>query len=413
MERISRYSLVLVAILTCAIILPKVYWMAFDKPINTPFVLYSCTDDDFMLQYKSDKGMEREDTRGNKYSQAEYEQKLPLMYTRQLLVSGIMPDSIKGVAMDMHDLSKTKSTFRYKPEYMNGPQPELYPLFESESGRATLEMPEDFFRINWRIEFINAKTNRIDEEKSQLFSAVLYKKGFDFPAKSISGLPTTRKSCDEGYLITDSSDQLFHLKMMEGNPIVTKVKLPEDLKFKFISCVDFKDKKYYAYLFSDKNEIYILTQDLYELIKLPVEGFVPETCELQILGDIFHYNVIVKSEDHLKVDVLNYSDYRKIDTYEKSWLKRSDRQTGKIAASIFPVQLSMSNKNSKFTNFYLENSAGFFWLIVNLFLAGIHLFFLMKRKAKLNKHIFDLSVVAITGIFGFIAVNFFQNKFFD
>lgn len=413
MERISRYFLVLVAIMTCAIVLPKVYWMAFDKPISTPFVLYSCTDNDFMVQYKTVKGMVREDTRGNNYTQKEYEQKLPLMYTRQLLVSGIMPDSINGVAMDMHELGRTKSNFRFKPEFMNAPQAELFPLFESESERATLEMPEDFFRINWRIEFIVAKTNQIDEVKSQLFSSALYKKGFDFPAKSISGLATTRKSCDEGYLITDSSDQLFHLKMLESKPFVRKIKLPEGLKFKFISCVDFKDKKYYAYLFSDKNEIYILTQDLYELIKLPVEGFNPETCELQIFGDIFHYNVIVKSDDHLKADVLNYSDYQKTGSFEKSWLKRSDRQTGKIAAAIFPVQLNMSAKNSKFTNFYLERSAGYFWLIVNLFLAGIHLFFLIRRKARLNKHIFDLTVVAITGIFGFIAVNFFQNKFFD
>jgi len=404
---------VLVAIITCAIILPKVYWMAFDKPISTPFVMYSCTDDDFMILQSENGEPQRVDTRGNKYTREEYEQKLPLMYTRQLLISGIMPDTIKGVAMDMHELSKTKSTFRYKPEYMNGPQPRLYPLFESESGRANLEMPEDFFRINWRIEFINAKTNQIDEDKSQLFSSVLYKKGFEFPAKSIAGLPTTRKSCDEGYLIIDSSDQLFHLKMMEGNPFVAKVKLPEGLKFKFISCVDFKDKKYYAYLFSDKNEIYILTQDVYELVKLPVEGFDPNDCELQIFGDIFHYNLIIRTDDHLKVDVLNYSDYQKVNTYEKSWLKRSERPTGKIAASIFPVQLKMSDKNSNFTNFYLEFSAGFFWLILNLILAGIHLLLLMQRKAMLGKHIVDIAIIATTGIFGFIAVNFFQNKFYD
>jgi len=413
MERISRYILVLVAIITCAIIIPKVYWMAFDKPISTPFVMYSCTDDDFMIIQSENGEMQRVDTRGNKYTREEYEQKLPLMYTRQLLISGIMPDTIKGVAMDMHELSRTKSTFRFKPEYMNGPQPKLYPLFESESGRANIEMPDDFFRISWRIEFINASTNKIDEDKSQLFSAALYKKGFEFPAKSIAGLPTTRKSCDEGYLIIDSNDQLFHLKMMEGNPFVAKVKLPEGLTFKFISCVDFKDKKYYAYLFSEEDDIYILTQDTYELVKLPIEGFDSDNCELQIYGDIFHYNVIVKSEDHIKVDVLNYSDYQKIDTYEKSWLKRSEHPTGKIAAAIFPTQLKMSDRNSNFTNFYFEWSAGIFWLIVNLILGIVHLVILIKRKAKLNKHIFDLSVVALTGVFGFIAVNFFQNKFFD
>lgn len=413
MERLSRYILVLIAIITCAVMLPQLYWMAFDKPINIPYVMYSCTDDDFLIRQTQNEKVEWIDTHGNSYTREEYEQKLPMMYTRQLLVSGTMPDTIKGLAMDMHVLNKAKSIFNFKPDAMNGPQPRLFPLFESESGRANLEMPDDYFRITWRIEFINASTNKIDEQKSNLFSGALSKKGFTFPAKSISGLPTTRKSCDEGYLIIDAADQLFHLKMMEGHPFVRKVELPANLKFKFISCVDFKDKKYYAYLFSDQNEIYILTQDLYELVKLPVEGFNADNCELRILGDIFHYNVSIQAENKLKVFALNYADFQKVDTYEKSWMKRSERPKGKIAATLFPFQLKLSNKYSSFTNFYFEFSSGFFWVIVNLLFVAAHLLFLLKRNAKIGKNLIDLSVIAATGIFGFIAVNFFQNKFYD
>lgn len=413
MERISRYILVLVTIITCAIILPSVYWMAFDKPISVPFVMYSCTDDDFLITQPVNGDVERTDTHGNKYTREEYEQRLPLLYTRQLLVSGTMPDSIKGVPMDMHELSKAKSTFRYKPADKNAPQPKLYPLFESESGRANLEMPDDYFRITWRIEFINAASNKIDEPKSQLFSAALYKKGFAFPARSISGLPTTRKSCDEGYFIIDSSEQLFHVKMVQGKPYVFKVDLPQGFKIQYINCVDNKDKKFYAYLFGDDNGIYILTQDDYQLIKLPVDGFDPDNCELRIFGDLFHYDVSIQADDHMQVDVLKYSDYTKVDTYKKTWLKRSDLPTGKIAAAIFPIQLSMSDKNSSFTNFYFVLPAGLWWLIVNLILAGIHFLILARRKAKTGKHLIDLAIIAVTGIFGFIAVNFFQNKFFD
>ena len=413
MERISRYILVLVAIITCAIVLPQLYWIAFDKPVRVPFVLYSCTDNDFMIQYTSDSGLVREDTRGNKYSLEEYEQKLPLLYTRQLLVAGTMPDTIKGMVINMPALSKAKSTFSYSPEQMNSPQPKLFPLFESELGRGKLEMPEDFFRINWRMEFIDAETNQINEAKSRLFSVALYQKGFAFPAKQIAGLPTARKSCDEGCFLIDSNDQLFHLKMRKGKPYVANVDLPAGLKFKFIRCVDFKDKKYYAYLFSENNEIYILTQDEYEMIKLPVDGFDPGCCNLRILGDIFHYNVIIQSENQLKVDALNYSDYQKVDEYQKNWLKRSDRPAGKVFAALFPAQIKMSDENSNFVNFYFELSSGFLWLFSNLAWAIIHLFLLFRRKVMPGKYIIDLGVVTFTGIFGFIAVNFFQNKFFD
>ena len=60
------------------------------------------------------------------------------------------------------------------------------------------------------MEFIVARTNKINEEKSQLFTEALTAEGFIFPADIIAGLPTTRKSHDEGYFITDSEGTLFH-----------------------------------------------------------------------------------------------------------------------------------------------------------------------------------------------------------
>ena len=409
MEKLSRYILVLVAILVASIVLPELYWMAFDKPIRTPFVMYSCTDNDFMIY--DTENMVRHDTRGNTYTREEMEEKLPLMYVRQLLMVEKMPDSINGFEMDMHEISKARSTFRYKPDDLHSPKPALYPMFESESGRANLEMPLDFFRINWRIEFIDAGSNKINEEKSRLFSAALYHEGFQFPATQISGIPTTRKSCDEGYLIIDNSEQLFHVKMIEGQPYVYKVNVPNDLKFKNISCVDFKDKRYYAYMISNENEVYILTQDDYRLVKLPIDGFNADNCELKIYGDFFHYNAIIQAEDHLKVHVLN-KDYEKIDEYNKTWLKRSERTAGKIAAGLFPAQIKLTNKYSSYINFYTETSRGIWWMVINLLMTILHFGILLNRKANLKRHGLDLIIVALTGIFGFIAVNFFPNKFF-
>ncbi|HWR99790.1 MAG TPA: DUF4857 domain-containing protein, partial [Prolixibacteraceae bacterium] len=253
MERISRIILVLVAILILAMTLPMLYLMAFEKPVRKPFILYSCIDDDFFMMRPGTPNT-FEDTRGNKYTREKYEQKLPMMNFQQLMISGVMPDTINGKAMDMHEIGRNRSFARFKPEDMNCPKPGLFPMFESQSGRANIEMPDDYFRITWRVEFLDAATNKIREEKSQLFSAALYHHGFEFPAKKIEGLPTTRKSCDEGYLVVDSSNQLFHLKMVKGKPFVKKISLPDGLKFKHILCVDFKDKKYYAYLFSEKNE---------------------------------------------------------------------------------------------------------------------------------------------------------------
>ena len=408
MEKISRYILVFIAVLTLAIFLPWLYWMAFEKPIRKPFVQYSYITNEFLIHRVSEKKWV--DTKGKEYSREEYEQMLPMMFFKQLLASGTMPDSINGTALDMRAISREKSFFRLKTN--DAPKPDLYPLFESRSGRAQLEWPEDFFRITWRIDFIDAATNQILEEKSQMFSAALYQKGFVFPAKLIAGLPTPRKSCDEGYLIVDSKDQLFHLKMINGKPFVKKVGVPEGLKFRNIGCVDFKNKDFYAYLFSAKNEIYILTQDDYKLIKWPVDGYDPANCDLKIYGDLFNYTVIIEAEEYIKAIALT-PDYQLVDTFTESWETKEQLTAGKVFASIFPAQLSMTSETSKFIRFYFSPSKGFDWIFLNLLLTTFHFIWLSWRKTKLKNHLADMGIVAFCGIYGFIAIHLFQNKFFD
>ncbi len=411
MVKFSRYILVIIGIIAFAIVLPKFYWMAFAKPIRAPFIQYSCIGHDFMIMHFND-GVKRTNTKGDEFTREEYETKLPFMYTRQLLMNETMPDSINGVEMDMHDISKNRSIFRIRPKDIHSPQPTLFPLFESESGRANLEMPKDFFRITWRMEFIVAGTNKIDEEKSRMFSAVLFKRGFKFPAKSINGLPTTRKSCDEGYLVIDSEDQLFHVKLIKGKPFVEKVNVPNGLKFKFISCVDFKNKLYYAYLFSSDNHVYILTQYDYELVKFPVDDLDPEIDEIRIYGNLLNYNVICTGDGFIKSTVLN-PDYNKVDEYSETWLVRDKRLEGKIAQFLFPAQITMTDSKSGFVNFFFELNRTINGLVLSLIFIIIHFLILKRRREKLSKHFIDLGLISITGVFGFIAVHFFPNKFFD
>lgn len=407
MEKLSRYILIFVTVVSLSVMLPKLYWMAFEKPILKPFVLYSCVEQDFFI-YRVTEGI-WEDSKGTQYTREQYEQKLPIMFLRQLLSSGKMPSAINGVDLDMKAITKSKSFFRLKSSDIDRPVSALYPLFESQSGRVVFEWPEDFFRITWRIEFIVAATNKVNEEKSQMFSAALYHNGFQFPAKKIVGISSLRKSCDEGYLIVDSKEQLFHLKMIKGKPYVRKVNVPEGLKFRQISCVDFKNKAFYAYLFSDKNEIYILTQSDYDLIKWPVTGFDLSKDDLKIYGDLFNFTVVIEGDDHVKAVALS-PDYKLIDTYEESWQTKEKRSEGKIFASVFPVQLSLTNENSRFVRFYFSPSVGYYWLIVNFLLVIWEAGLIVMRRRNLKDHLYDLGIVAVCGIYGFIAVHIFQDK---
>ena len=62
MVKISRYILVVIAVVGFAITLPKLYWMAFSTPNRAPFIMYSCIENDFMIQRSVEDGLLREDT---------------------------------------------------------------------------------------------------------------------------------------------------------------------------------------------------------------------------------------------------------------------------------------------------------------------------------------------------------------
>lgn len=67
------------------------------------------------------------------------------------------------------------------------------------------------------------ENNTIDQEKSKVFTEVLKKKEFRFPAQYVAGNPSTRKEYDEGYLILDAEGKLFHMKQTQGRPYVRAI----------------------------------------------------------------------------------------------------------------------------------------------------------------------------------------------
>lgn len=412
MNKLSRYILVFITILATSVALPELYWLAFEKPINAPFTMYSSQENDFFMLKREKGETVRVDREGNYYTRDEFELKLPMFFSRQLAMNGTMPDSLNGMAMDLSEINHARSTFRFRARDMQTPTPDLYPLFESESGRANLEMPTDFFRITHRMEFLDAATNKIDERKSQMFTTVLNNREFNFPAKMIAGIPTTRKSCDEGYFVVDSKDMMYHVKMIKGEPYVRKINVPEGLTFKHISCVDFSDKKYYAYLVSEDNGLYILTQDLYEFIRWPFNVLQPETDELRIYGNLFHYTVITRRPGFQKAVALD-NQYQKVDEFVETWPVRAETKQGNIASFIFPAELELSIPTSNYINLYVDWTKKLNWLIMNVILVVIQVLIIRRTKLKMRKNILDLVIVGATGIYGFIAVNFFQNKFFD
>lgn len=409
MSKISRYLLVFITLIVTAIVLPNFYWTLFENVQRSPVVEYSSVDNDFMILRYSDE-IERTNSNGKLFSRDEYEAALPLIYFRQLMTNGTMPDSIKGVALDMHTIGSTRARYRYKPKNRFSPIPKLYPLFESESGRVNLEMPDDYFRIHRNgVEFIDAESNEVDLDKSKYFTEFFLEKGFSFPAKIVAGIPTTRKSRDDGYFLTDKTGKLFHFKMIKSEPFVEYVEIPKGIEIAFIECVDLKSREYFAVLYTTSNKVYLISQDYYELLPLPISNFDPQNDEIRMTNNLFHKTISLVKDNEINVWVID-DVYDLVDTYSENWKNKYQGTAGKIFSFLFPAELNTSISGSSFKGFYLNATPGYLFIFGNL-LSLLVFVLLLWRKKQLSKHkIIDAIIVGLTGVFGLIATLIFPNK---
>ena len=103
--RFARLALVVLLILVFAWTIPHYYWKAFDVSIRAPRVSYSPVTDQFFLLKPENKAVRYMDLTGKEYTREEYERLLPLANYRQLAATGQMPDSLRGVKLDLKEIA--------------------------------------------------------------------------------------------------------------------------------------------------------------------------------------------------------------------------------------------------------------------------------------------------------------------
>jgi len=401
--KLSRYLLVVTFIIVVSIVLPKFYSMLFYKSYNGPRVYFSPISEIFLLTKYNGKEVIRVDKSGKIYSREEFESLTPLFNYRQLLYRNEMPDSIKGILIDIQDVKLNNVFFSIKPSDIFRYLVPLNPLIESAPGRPDIQMPKEFFRIDDKMEFINCKTNEIDEDFSNLFNNKLFENEFSFPAKGIYGNPTTKKPFDEGYFVIDKSNNLFHIKQINNMPFVRKVEIPKGIKIDYIYLKESNLKEFYVLFITNENKIFIVSYDDYNIIETPSEGYDRKEMQLVFMGNKFYRELNFISNNHIKTIVTDRS-YKTIDIYEETWKTNKDYLVGDLTNYLFPFQLSLTNNNNLFVGFYLKFS-DFRFLITNSLLAIIFFIYQRKQVNKFgSKQLFDFVIILSTGFYGILAL---------
>jgi len=400
--KIARALLLIIIVFVAAVYIPKFYWMKFEKSVKGGRIFYSPIKKDFLTSTYNDTELKYTDSKGRTYDRDQFEALTPLLNFRQLLASGKMPDSLNGVKLNPEAIKNNGFTKRIPPSDIDFTQIPLNPLLESKSGRVRLEMPEDYFRIDKRMEFIDCRSNKVDEAKSEKFTNALIKEGFSFPAKIIAGNPTTRKGFDEGYFVLDSGNKLFHIKMIKGEPFCVNTQAPANLNIIYMTIAEMPLREFYGMIVTGDNSVYLISYDRYKLIKLPVNGYDYKKTTLMVLGDLFYRTISVIDETSNKT-VVTDRKYRVLDSTELKWESKFDQAGGKVFNYLVPFSVTLTENNSSFVRINFSfNSTASFWLTGLLLITTILIMF--RKKVPVSKAWFDYLIVLCGGLYGFIAI---------
>ncbi|HCK99634.1 MAG TPA: hypothetical protein DHW42_05970 [Candidatus Marinimicrobia bacterium] len=403
MPKISRYAIILLLIISQAILLPNLYWMVFDKPATSPQVQYSPIIKDFVFAEKSGNDTRYHDAKGNTYDRKSFETLLPFSYYYDLDKWGILPDTIAGIPISISFIRRNTQFVRVRPVDLNTPLINLNPLFESQSDYTRLEMPDYLFRIDKKFEFLDSRSNTVNDSLSRIFHEALMEQGFRFPARIIAGNPTTRKSFDEGYFIIDAQNRVFHLKQIKGQPICSNTGIPTDLNIRYISIREHARREFYGLLVTTANEVYLIGYDNYQLIKLPTRGYNADNMSLMLQIDPIYKTVRIFNKQELYCTVMD-QNYNIVDTFQIAMSPKSERFCSKVAALLFPLSVERTNANTDYVLFNIQFAG---WLaFIGIAVALLIAVFIKKRvyQENLRENWIDFLIVAISGLFGTLAV---------
>lgn len=317
MKKFSTLFLGITALFLLLWQLPWVYSFMVPNKDKTPFVLYSPVLNDFTYSIGEGKYMYHVDSKGNQYTQQQIDSLHPVFYGRQLISDGRFPDTIANQATDFKELQHNVFYFRHSPRDINTPKIGIYQMLESMSGRVKLETPSDVFRIDDSgITFIDIESNQVNAEKSNRFTTTMKNHGFVFPATCLAGNPVVKKDYDEGYLMIDAEQKLFHVKQVKGRPFVDQITLPEGVTPKNLFITEFKNHTLLGLVTDTQNRLYAVTHAGHKFIRFDIPEFDPTVNSLMIYGMVYQWTVKVASKEKATYYALDGETLQQIQSYD-------------------------------------------------------------------------------------------------
>ena len=404
--KLSRFALIVLAVVVMSTYLPQLYRMVFDKKMGKTQLFFSPVIKKFVFREMVGEGHRfvTKDETGKDYDRQTFETLIPFIYYKNMDLWGKLPLNIDGRIFDKDTIKKNRQVFELKPRMIadRSPRIQIFPLLESKPGASRLLFPETAFRMTGSMEFINVDTNKVNKAQTKLFTDALKNAGFVFPACLLAGRVSILKSFDEGYFIVDAKNSVYHIKQVSGQPLVIKTPISTNLGIRNIKVSENKKREIYGTLLTDNGELYLITYDNYRLIKLPIIDYNPDIMDFKLLINPL-YRTAVYSDDHTIHAVAMDKRYQPVARYQRIMFSGMRTMSDKVFEVLFPFYIKTRDNTSGYLQFDLiwNGRLALTGILLSLLLGVVVMY---KRKIVFKNNWPDIAIIMFAGLYGLIAV---------
>ncbi len=401
-------ALVLLVTLLAAVAVPRLYALAFAPDVEPTHLFYSPVRKAFVFrEHRGGHDFTYADEHGETFDRQTFEQQIPFIYYRNMDLWGLLPLTIDGRTFTKETIRDARQVFELKAREIadRAPGIAVYPLLESNPGRARLRFPEDVFRItDDRMEFLNVDTNRVDPDLTALFTDALLAKGFTFPARRVAGKPTILKPFDAGYLIVDAKGAVFHVMRVDGRPRVLRTPIPPETgrMIRHIKVTENDRREVRALVLTTDDRLFLMRWDDYGLSPLPTDQYDPDRMDYKLLVNPINPTAVYGDGTVVHAAALT-PGFKVIDTYSRPVPGASGLPHDRVARVLFPFRLTLEDGAGAYLSWDLRPS-GWSALIGIAVSLLVVLGLAHRRRAGWRVAWPNVVLVGATGLFGLLAV---------
>lgn len=353
-------------------LVPWLYNLATLETYSSPFTLYSPVIHDFTYL---DRGDGRDFNFIDRQGGVHGDEVQPLFYSSVLVSKGTFPDSLNGRAITPEDADLHSTILTARPVEIVKKDVPVRLLMESVPVRLELQDSEEamVFRKHG-ISIYRMEGNEFLKDKSEKLTADLSGLGFKFPVRLSAGNPSHRKAYDEGYLLTDSEDKLYHVKQVNGNILCEYFPQADGLSLKHLMITEFEDHKTLGFLVTGDGFLAVLFTDG-KVVRTAVP-YDPAKEHLMVVGDMFYQTIKIHDNEKERFYALDSEDFSMVDSMDRTYPIEDGVNLCKY---IFPCRIHFTSSNDGFVKMRFKD---FSWigLAVDILVAGAII--LVRRRRR-------------------------------